>query len=63
MAPRGSTNPLSCLPEAFKSWSDGWTEVSDPKKPFNVVLEEDFLDKNLGQKFVSTLSQLRNCWS
>lgn len=60
MAPRRPTDPLSALPDAFTAYKDGWTEDTLEQKPYEVVLDNDFSDHELGSKFRSSLSRMKD---
>ena len=48
-------NPhLSALPEILKACTSGWLESSDPKKPFELLSEDEFFEKYLNDRMLES---------
>jgi hypothetical protein len=60
MAPRGASDPMKSLPEAFKAWLDGWNNVTQHNHEYTVVYADDFFNENLGKKLRETLTHFEN---
>ena len=65
MAPRSNrnnnnTDPLKCLPDAFKAFSTGWKETTKEDIPYEIILEGDFHDLHHGKALAKTLTNMKD---
>ena len=53
-----NTQPKA-LPEAFKAWADGWSDITREDVAYQIELEDDFQDHELGRSLVETLLHIK----